>query len=66
MTTGEKIRAAREAAHLTQAALAEQLGVTQGLISQWETDHRGSTPTVATLRALGEALGVEWHTLAGE
>lgn len=35
--TGSEIKAARKAAGLSQAALGEKVGVTQGAISSWET-----------------------------
>jgi transcriptional regulator with XRE-family HTH domain len=38
MNTGQKIRAARKAAGLTQAELASRLGVPQSVISDWENE----------------------------
>ena len=53
----EKIRALREAKGLSQAELAEALGLDQTTVSAWE---RGvSEPTVFNLRRLADLLGVE-------
>lgn len=52
----EKIRALREAKGLSQAELAEALGVDQTTISAWE---RGvAEPTLFNLRRLADVLGV--------
>lgn len=40
LTTGEELRARRQAAGLTQRALAEQIGCAQSLVSQLETGTR--------------------------
>ena len=40
MTTGQKIKALRTEQHMTQAQLAERLGVASGLISFYELDER--------------------------
>lgn len=39
MSDGARIRAARKAAGLTQAQLAEQMGVGQSVVSDWENDN---------------------------
>jgi transcriptional regulator with XRE-family HTH domain len=52
----DNIRAARLAATLTQAALADMLGVTQKDISRWETGVR--EPSATWIKKLAEALGV--------
>jgi len=49
------IRAAREAAGLTQAALGTRLGISQSAVAQLERP--GSNPTVATLDAVLRAAG---------
>lgn len=38
MSLGRKMRAARKAAEKTQDQIADELGVTKGAVSQWETD----------------------------
>ncbi len=55
-TIGRCIRTAREKANLTQGALAELAGVSDETISRLE---RGTyLPTLATLRAFADALGM--------
>lgn len=61
-TNDSKIAAARIAAGITQAQLAEKLGVIQQQIARWETGE--SEPRTSTLKKIGEALGVDWTTLA--
>lgn len=58
-TIGTRIRAAREAAGLTQAELADRVGsgLTQSHLSQLEADKH--EPTLAMLRRLAAALGIE-------
>ena len=52
MTLGDHIRVARLDRRLTQAQAAEQLGVTEGTVVNWELGHWGpdlrSIPTVLT------------------
>lgn len=38
MSDGSRIKAARKAAGLTQAELGERMGVTQSVVSEWETN----------------------------
>lgn len=52
--TGEKLKAAREAAGLTRKALAASLGVTYRTVYGWETEDRA--PEKATQRRLCEVL----------
>jgi transcriptional regulator with XRE-family HTH domain len=58
---GKLLADARRAARLTQAELAQRLGVSQGAVAQLERP--GANPTVATLertlRALGKQLTLE-------
>lgn len=53
---GGRIRAARKAIPLKQAALARRLGVDQGTVAHWECGR--NLPSVACLCPLAEALGV--------
>lgn len=55
MTIGERIKAARKAAGLSQKDLAEKMGVTQSNISQYENDY--AKPSAATLFKYAEAIG---------
>lgn len=59
-TIGERIKHARRASGLTQITLADQLGVTHGNVSMWETDQ--TEPRSKIVRLLAETLGVtiEW------
>lgn len=59
-TVGARIKEARLAKNMTQAELAEQLGVTYQNIGQWENGKR--TPRLETLEKIAEALGIsmEW------
>ena len=56
-TAGALLRQARVAAGLSQAELAARAGVTQSVISAYESGHR--QPALGTLAALIEAAGYE-------
>lgn len=58
MTVGERIKEARLAANMTQADLAERLGVAYQNIGQWESGKRN--PKSDTIFKIAEALGVSW------
>lgn len=62
MTTGERIRAARKQAGLTQRELADRLHIAYTGIGQWESDKR--KPKRSTLERIAAALGapVEYLT----
>ena len=57
MTIGERIRQYREQAGMTQADLAEKIGVTNSSISLIESDKRGIT--VDKLNKICDALNVK-------
>lgn len=57
---GEKLRAARKAAGLTQAQLAEKVGCLQKDICRWE---EGREPKALTLKKLAAALGCSMDDL---
>ena len=40
MTTGQRIKAARKQAGMTQKALGEELGISYQTVAQWENDLR--------------------------
>ena len=62
---GEAVKRVREGRRLTQAQLAQQLGVTDKAVSKWETC-RG-LPDVSLLEPLAKALGVSVpELLSGE
>jgi transcriptional regulator with XRE-family HTH domain len=62
MTLSERIKAAREAAGLTQGALAKTLAVDQTLVCRWEN---GQEPRLETLRRLAAALNTTIDALVG-
>lgn len=61
MTTGQRIKAARKKAGMTQAALAEKLGISYVNISQLEKDQRN--PKLETLQRIAAALGTSISNL---
>jgi transcriptional regulator with XRE-family HTH domain len=58
---GEKLKAARKAAGLTQVELADKVGVTQRDVSRWETGRR--EPGVLTVKKMAQALGCSMDDL---
>lgn len=62
MTTGERIKAAREAAGMTQAELAKRLGISYVGVSQWERGIRN--PKYSTLKKIADILGVWVYDLS--
>ena len=54
--TGNTIKQLREARNLTQAELAEQIGVSSKTISKWETAK--GLPDISLLQPLAQALGI--------
>jgi transcriptional regulator with XRE-family HTH domain len=60
-TLGAKIRAARRMAGLSQASLAELMGVRQSSISQWERGH--TRPSLEHLVPLASALNASLDEL---
>lgn len=63
MTTGERIKAARKKAKMTQAALGLELGVSGSMVAQYETGARN--PKYKTLERIAEKLGVSVSYLQG-
>lgn len=53
-----QIRTARKRAGITQAELARRMGITQQQVQRLEDPDR-SNPTMATMRAIGQALGAQ-------
>ena len=58
---GEKLKAARLAAGMTQGQLAEKVGCSQREISLWENGRR--EPVASTLKKLAVALGCSMDDL---
>lgn len=54
--TGNTIKQLRESRNLTQAELAEQIGVSSKTISKWETAK--GLPDISLLQPLAQALGI--------
>lgn len=61
MSTGKRIRAAREAAGMTQAEVAEEIGVSAPSIRLYELDKR--TPKPEILDKIAKAIGVDPQSL---
>lgn len=64
MTTGQRIKAARIDAGLTQSALADMLDIPYQSIGQWERDLRN--PKKETLQRIAFALKVPLRSLLGD
>ena len=62
MTTGQRIKAARKQAGMTQKALGEELGISYQTVAQWENDLRH--PKQETLIKIAKALGVHLRDLS--
>ena len=54
--TGATVKQLREAGNMTQAALAEKIGVSSKTISKWETAK--GLPDISLLQPLAQALGI--------
>lgn len=63
MTVGERIRAARKQAGMTQGELAEKLEISYVGVSQWESGRRN--PKDSTLARIAEVLDVPLGYLTG-
>ena len=61
MTTGQRIKAARKKAGVTQEELGKKLGVSPSFVAQYETGKRN--PKIETLQNLANALGVPVYEL---
>lgn len=64
MDLGKKIRAHRDELGLTQAELADKLGLTYSSVSQWESGR--TTPRTPILRQLAELFNTTVAELMGE
>lgn len=64
MTTGERIRAERRKAGMTQAELGVKLGLSGSAVAQWEKNYR--KPKEKTICRIAAALGVSPHDISPE
>lgn len=63
MTPQERIRFARRTAGLSQAQLAEAVGVQRSAVSHWEAPH-GKNPSVSHLREVALVTGLQFEWMA--
>jgi transcriptional regulator with XRE-family HTH domain len=63
MNPQQRIRLARRHAGLSQAALAEAVGVQRSAVSHWEAV-QGKSPRMATLRRVATVTSVQFEWLA--
>lgn len=61
MTLGEKLKAARKQANLSQEQLAEKMNVSRSAIAKWETDK--GIPDVDNLKVIAQLLNVSIDNL---
>lgn len=64
MQIGTRIRQARQAAGISQARLAQLMGVTRSACSQWESRDAGTAPRLQRLADISRYLGVSYAWLA--
>jgi transcriptional regulator with XRE-family HTH domain len=64
MTFGERLKALREAADMSQEALARAAGVSTSTVSKME--QRSIDPSWSTVQALARALGVDCRAFETE
>lgn len=62
---GRRVKELRDAAGMTQQALAVKAGMAIGVLARIEQGHTND-PRASTLRALAGALGVSIDAIAGE
>lgn len=68
MTPSARIRIARiSAGYPSQASFAEALGVSKGLVGQWESDNQVKLPGVANLAKIARLcrVSMEWLLTTG-
>ena len=63
MNSQQRIRLARRHAGLSQAALAEAVGVQRSAVSHWEAV-QGKSPSMANLRRVATVTGVQFEWIA--
>lgn len=63
-STGERIKAARKSAGLSQAELSDKIGVTQPTVAQWEKG--GYIPQYANIIAISKVTGIPYQFLCDD
>lgn len=58
MSLGERIKAARKSAGLTQERFADALGLTRGAVANWEKKKDPNNPETERLAQIAEVLGI--------
>lgn len=61
MTVGQRIKAARKKAGMTQSELGQLLGLSRPSVAKWENDR--CEPRYGTLQRIATALGIDWSEL---
>lgn len=61
MIQGVSLPVARKIANITQKQLANELGVSESTVQNWEKGK--SEPTVSQARKIGEVCGVDWDEI---
>lgn len=54
--SGDKLRAHRQMANMTQEDLAQRMGTTRPVVSTWEKEHR--VPHLLRMQALASLFGI--------
>ena len=63
MKIGSRLREFREKKNITQAQIADRLGITQGAVSQWESGV--TNPSISMISGLAEILDCTVDELLG-
>lgn len=64
MNLGMRIRTARIRAGLSQADLAQHIGVSRTAVANWESSKSRTRPSSGRLEAISHLAGVSWEWLA--
>lgn len=64
MSLGSRVRVARRRAGVSQAGLAEMVGVTRSAVANWESSSARTYPSAQRLQRIAEETGVSYEWLA--
>lgn len=64
MRLSTRIRTARRRANISQADLAESLGISRTAVANWESDKVRTGPSTARIAEIATLTGVSWEWLA--